>query len=204
MKEYFKNTLFTFSILFLSALQSPAQVPLGEDSSLIGNELAADQSGISGSSEIGSGVFSDPEELSNIDGLDDPLERLKIRDHDANMVLDAIQLLTGRYILRPQNLPQLKISFDSWNILTKRETLLALESLLTMNGVGITKIDSQFYKAVPAAGINVHVPIWLDGRASSLNPSQRIYVKMFHLNYAPAIEVREQLNPLLLQELAHF
>ena len=58
-----------------------------------------------------------------------------------------------------------------------------------MNGVGITKIDSQFYKAVPTAGMNVHVPIWLDGPASSLSPSQRIYIKMFHLEYAPALEV---------------
>ena len=57
------------------------------------------------------------------------------------MVLDAIQMFTGRYILRPQNLPQVKISFDSMSILTKRESLLALESLLAMNGVGITKID---------------------------------------------------------------
>lgn len=144
---------------------------------------------------LGSGIFSDPEELANIEGLEDPMERLKIRDHDANMVLDAIQMITGRYILRPQNLPQVKISFDSVSVLTKRETLLALESLLSMNGVGITRIDSQFYKAVPTAGMNVHVPIWLDAPAASLSPSQRIYIKMFHLEYAPALEVREQLNP---------
>jgi general secretion pathway protein D len=73
--------------------------------------------------------------------------------------------------------------------------LLALDSLLAMNGVGVTKIDDRFYKAVPAAGMNVHVPIWLDGPASLIKPSQRIYVKMFRLEYAPAVEVREQLNP---------
>ena len=64
-----------------------------------------------------------------------------------------------------------------------------------MNGIGISRIDEKFFKAVPATGINVHVPIWLEGPASAINPSQRIYVKMFHLDYAPAIEVREQLNP---------
>ena len=97
--------------------------------------------------------------------------------------------------MRPQNLPAVKITFDSMEVLTKRETLSALESLLAMNGIGITKIDSKFFKAVPATNMNVHVPIWLDGPASSLKPSQRIYFKMFHLKYAPAIEVREQLNP---------
>ena len=132
------------------------------------------------------GLFSDPMEIELIEGLDDPMERLKIRDHDAHMVLDAIQLITGKYILRRQDLPQVKITFDSMNELTKRETLLALESLLSINGVGVTKIDDQFYKAVPTAGMNTHVPIWLDGSSLSLQPSQRIYIKMFNLQYAHA------------------
>jgi len=179
--------------LLVWASYAYAQVPAGEANNQ-GLPASDVSQGIEASSFSG-GIFSDPEELANIEGLDDPMERLKIRDHDANMVLDAIQMFTGRYILRPQNIPQVKISFDSMSVLTKRETLLALESLLTMNGVGITKIDNQFYKAVPTAGMNVHVPIWLDGPASSLSPSQRIYIKMFHLQYAPAQEVREQLNP---------
>ena len=150
------------------------------------------------------GALSDPEELSLIDGLDEPMERLRLRDQDTNMILDMIQVITGRYILRPQNLPAVKITFDSFNILTKRETLRALDSLLAMNGIGISRIDDQFFKAVPAAGINVHVPIWLDGPAAGLNPSQRIYVKMFHLEYAPALEVREQLNPFITPNVGTF
>ena len=145
--------------------------------------------------DFGLGPLADPDELSLVDGLDEPLERLRLRDQDTNMILDMIQLLTDKYILRPQNLPQVKVNFDSFSILTKRETLLALDSLLAMNGIGISKIDDRFFKAVPAAGMNVHVPIWLEGPASLLQPSQRIYVKMFHLDYSPAIEVREQLSP---------
>lgn len=146
-------------------------------------------------SDLSLGILEDPQELALIEGLDEPLERLKLRDQDANMILDMIQLITGRYILRPQNLPQVKINFDSISVLSKRETLRALESLLAMNGVGITKIDDQFFKAVPASGMNIHVPIWLDGPASAYASSQRIYIKMFHLDYAPALEVREQLSP---------
>jgi len=187
------NKSLHYFLFFASTLAVSAQVPVSEEPSPPGDPIA--QAVLDEQGGAGPSIFSDPEELSNIDGLEDPMERLKIRDDDANMVLDAIQMITGRYILRPQNLPQVKISFDSMNILTKRETLLALDSLLAMNGVGITKIDSQFYKAVPTAGINVHVPIWLDAPASSLSPSQRIYIKMFHLQYAPALEVREQLNP---------
>ena len=145
--------------------------------------------------DLGLGVLADPVELRLVDGLEEPLERLRLRDQDTNMILDMIQVLTDKYILRPQNLPQVKVNFDSFSILTKRETLLVLDSLLAMNGVGISRINDRVYKAVPAAGMNVHVPIWLEGSASSIKPSQRIYMKMFHLEYAPAVEVREQLIP---------
>lgn len=143
----------------------------------------------------GAGMFADPAELAHIEGLDEPMERLKLRDQDSQMVLEMIQQITGRHILRPQNLPQIQLNFDSFTELTKRETLLALESLLAMNGIALSKIDNLFWKAVPALGVNAQVPIWLDGEARAVPPSQRIYVKMFHLKYAPATEVREQLNP---------
>ena len=145
--------------------------------------------------DLGLGVLADPVELRLVDGLEEPLERLRLRDQDTNMILDMIQVLTNKYILRPQNLPQVKVNFDSFSILTKRETLLVLDSLLAMNGIGISRINDRVYKAVPAAGMNVHVPIWLEGPASAIKPSQRIYMKMFHLEYAPAVEVREQLSP---------
>jgi len=148
-----------------------------------------------GFDDLGLGVLADPVELRLVDGLEEPLERLRLRDQDTNMILDMIQVLTNKYILRPQNLPQVKVNFDSFSILTKRETLLVLDSLLAMNGIGISRINDRVYKAVPAAGMNVHVPIWLEGPASSIKPSQRIYMKMFHLEYAPAVEVREQLIP---------
>ena len=196
MIKEFRNLIFRpalFLVWFGFAFDLHSQVPVDElpvaplppPVEEVGNEFG----------DLGLGALADPVELSLVDGLDEPLERLRLRDQDTNMILDMIQLLTDKYILRPQNLPQVKINFDSFSILTKRETLLALDSLLAMNGVGITKLDDRFSKAVPAAGINVHVPIWLEGPASLLQPSQRIYVKMFHLDYAPAIEVREQLNP---------
>jgi len=76
-----------------------------------------------GFDDLGLGVLADPVELRLVDGLEEPLERLRLRDQDTNMILDMIQVLTDKYILRPQNLPQVKVNFDSFSILTKRETL---------------------------------------------------------------------------------
>lgn len=186
--KFFLFLVISFSCCAFLSAQVPAQV---EEISPVAPAQATSQT----NNLLSAGLFSDPSEIEIIEGLDEPLERVKLRDQDSNMILDMIQAITGRYILRPQNLPQVKINFDSMNILTKRETLLALESLLAMNGVGITKIDSQFFKAVPATGINAHVPIWIDVPANSLAPSQRIYTKMFPLQYVPAEKMREILNP---------
>ena len=84
--------------------------------------------------------------FSGVPNLNEPLERVRLRDHDANMILDMIQRITERYILRPQNLPQVKITFDSIDVLSKGDTLLALQSLLAMNGVGITQLILSFIK----------------------------------------------------------
>ena len=187
MKYFFSFALFLYFVAGLMAQVPAGQEQFAQEQPVVATPQVADS--------FSATVFSDPSEIETIEGLDEPLERVKLRDQDTNLILDMIQAITGRYILRPQNLPQVKINFDSMNVLTKRETLLALESLLAMNGIGITKIDSQFFKAVPATGMNAHVPIWLDGPAASLPPSQRLYTKLFYLNYAPAPEVREQVNP---------
>ena len=187
MKKLRFLTLFLFFSNFAFS-----QVPAGQEQLVPGTQSP---SLVTSDDPFVGTLFSDPSELEMVEGLDDPLERVKLRDQDTNLILDMLQSITGRYILRPQNLPQVKINFDSMNVLTKRETLLALESLLAMNGIGITKIDSQFFKAVPASGMNIHVPIWLETPAASLPPSQRIYVKMFYLKYIPAEKMREILNP---------
>jgi len=197
-----KNIFFLAST-FLFVCPLLAQVPASEAENVeptqpFPNSIAPDNIPIAESfpdEGLPISPLSDPNELSLIDGLDEEFEVLKLRDQDTNMILDMIQLITGRYILRPQNLPQVKITFDSMTPLTKRETLMAVESLLSMNGIAITKINDKFYKAVPAQGVNVHVPIWLDGPASIIKPSQNIYIKLYRLEYTPVEKMREILNP---------
>ena len=139
----------------------------------------------------------DPVELSKVPGLDvNSTKPFKLRKADANILLDMIQQYTGWIILRrATDLPQMEINFNSEEPLTKGETIQVIESLLAMHGVGISKISDKFYKAVGAAKINMHVPIWLEGPASVFKPSQKIYMKMFHLKYAPAKDIVTHLTP---------
>ena len=102
-----------------------------------------------------SGIFSDPVELSLIEGLDDRWERLLVLNFTTDDILDCIQQLTRRNILRPQNLPAIRINFDSEHVITKKETILALENLLSINGMGIIRHNDQCLKLVPRADMNV-------------------------------------------------
>ena len=138
-----------------------------------------------------------PLELTNIPDLKAKETRpFKLRKADANILLDMIQQYTGWIILRrATDLPQMEINFNSEEPLTKGETIQVVESLLSMHGVGISKISDKFYKAVGAAKINMHVPIWIEGPASVFEPSQKIYMKLFKLNYAQAKDIVTHLTP---------
>jgi general secretion pathway protein D len=72
--------------------------------------------------------------------------------------------------------------------MTKREAVLALESLLTLNGIMLTDMGGRFMKAVPATNVSSQVPIMLAGSALELDASQQIYAKLFKLEYLNAIE----------------
>ena len=67
---------------------TPVNVSPGETPSAVGDDLL----------QFPVGLLTDPDELALIEGLDEPMERLKLRDQDTNMILDMLQLITGRYI----------------------------------------------------------------------------------------------------------
>tara|TARA_B100000989_G_scaffold245489_1_gene192621 strand:+ start:10875 stop:13025 length:2151 start_codon:yes stop_codon:yes gene_type:complete len=109
-------------------------------------------------------------------------------DDTANQVLVLLEQLTDRIILRRQDLPVSKFNFNSRGAMTKREAVLALESLLTLNGIMLTDMGGRFMKAVPATNVSSQVPIMLAGSSLELDASQQIYAKLFKLDYLNAVE----------------
>jgi general secretion pathway protein D len=109
-------------------------------------------------------------------------------DDTANQVLTLLEQLTDKIILRRQDLPASKFTFNSRGSMTKREAVLALESLLTLNGIMLTDMGGRFMKAVPATNVSSQVPIMLAGSSLELDASQQIYAKLFKLDYLKAVE----------------
>ena len=127
---------------------------------------------------------------------------LLLVEDSTDQVLKLLEQLTDKIILRRQDLPVTKISFDSLGALTKQEAVLALESLLTLNGVMLTDMGGRFMKAVPATNVNTHVPQMIGGSTLGLDPSQQIYAKLFKLNYLNAEQAAAPLvQPMLFRPL---
>ena len=124
---------------------------------------------------------------------------IRISDMGANEVLDMLERFTGRPVLRQQNLPAVKINFSSQGPMKKWEAVLALESLLSLNGIAITDLGEKFLKAVPAAAIGTQVPVMIEESTLEATPSQKIYAKFFRLNYLSTTEAVPLLQPLLTQ-----
>jgi general secretion pathway protein D len=128
---------------------------------------------------------------------DDVIGTLILSDESALQVLDLLEQLTGKIILRRQDISPAKINFNSRGEITKQEAVLALESLLTLNGIMLTDMGGRFMKAVPATDVNRHVPQMLSGSTFDLQPSQQIYAKLFKLDYLNV----EQASGTLIQPL---
>lgn len=117
---------------------------------------------------------------------DEVLSELVLMEMAGSQVLDLLAEMTDKIILKRQDIQPNKITFDSRGPLTRREAVLALESLLTLNGIMLTDMGGRFMKAVPTTSVNTHVPQMLSGSTLELDPSQQIYAKLFKFDYLNA------------------
>ena len=133
--------------------------------------------------------------------VEDPdviIDLLLLTDETSIQVINLLEQLTGKIILRRQDLPPTKINFNSRGPIKKSEAILALESLLSLNGIMLTDMGGRFLKAVPASNPSSQVPMMLSGSTLELTSSQQIYAKLFKLDYLVADQTTLTLiNPLL-------
>ncbi len=135
----------------------------------------------------------EPEEGQESVGL------IRIPDLGTNEILEMLENLTGKPILRKQNLPAVKITFFSQTPMTRREAIMAVESLLSINGIAITEVGGDFLKAVPAPNADNEVPIMIDGSAFDHAPSEKVFTKFFYLDYLTTQEAVTLVQPLMNQ-----
>ncbi len=132
-------------------------------------------------------------------GSNDTIQQILLVDMTGPEVLDLLEELTDRRIVAQQNLPQVKINFNSRGPISRADAILAIESLLSLNGIAITEMGEGFLRALPAATISRQSPDLLMGPISNMHPSQRIFARIYPLDYLTVTRAAELIRPVLTQ-----
>jgi general secretion pathway protein D len=125
-----------------------------------------------------------------------------LRDETVAQVLDLMQRWTGKSILRPQALPASVYTLTLPASITRDEALLALETLLNLNGIAVIQQGDKFLKVVPNLVAKAESPQLITGSVLALPPSGRIASKIFTLKHANAQELVAQIASSLNTTLA--
>jgi general secretion pathway protein D len=116
-----------------------------------------------------------------------------LRDETVAQVLDLMQRWTGKSILRPQALPASVYTLSLPASITRDEALLAIETLLNLNGIAVIQQGDKFLKIVPNLVAKSESPALIAGSTLTLPPSGRIATKIYTLKHANAQEFVTQI-----------
>jgi general secretion pathway protein D len=122
---------------------------------------------------------------------------IDIPGDNLDSILRLLEKLTGRTVLRPQNLPEATISLTLKERVTKQEAIQAIETLLNLNGIAVTPLGDRFLKATALAAAKSESPEFIEGSTLGLPPSGRIAAKVFQLQFLRVAEFMPQIAGLL-------
>lgn len=128
---------------------------------------------------------------------------LVMRDMQLPETLELLERLTGRTVLRPGALPSGTYTLTIRQAISKAEAVVALESLLAMNQIAVVPFGDKFLKVVPSQQARNEAPEFINGSTLELPSSNRIAVKLFHLDFLRVSEIAQQLPLLINQTLTN-
>ena len=117
-------------------------------------------------------------------------------------MLELLQRWTGKTVLRPQALPANLYTLSLPAAATRDEALLAIETLLSLNGVAVIQQGDKFLKVVPNLTAKAESPTLLTGSTLAMPASGRVASKIFTLKHANGQEVVAQIAGMLNTTLA--
>jgi general secretion pathway protein D len=121
------------------------------------------------------------------------VDSFKVSDVDIDAILSALELYTGKTVIRPGQLPAATYSLRINRPIPKPELVEALESLLTLNGVAVLPMGNRFLKVVALSQAKSEAPEMINGSTLDLPPSGKIVTKVFELNFLRVSEFVPQI-----------
>jgi general secretion pathway protein D len=114
--------------------------------------------------------------------MDETVGNLDFSDMPVNDLLDMLQNFTGKAILRQSTIAG-TFTFKSQGVLTRRQAIEAIVSLLALNGVAVSPVGSLYLKAVPATAAANNAPFLIEDSTLEYEPSQEMCSKLFHIDF---------------------
>ena len=114
---------------------------------------------------------------------DQMLQQLKLPDADIDTVLNTLELLTGRVVLRPASLPTATYNLKITRPLPKSEAVLYIETVLALNGVGVAPQGDKALVVTPLTLTRTSAPEMITGSAFDQPPSGKPATKIFLLDF---------------------
>src|SRR5688500_6493385 len=115
--------------------------------------------------------------------------QLKLPDADIDTVLSALEIYTGRIILRPQQLATATYNLKITKPIPKSEAILAIETVLALNNIGIAPLGDKFIKVVNLQDVRREAPEMITGSALDVPASGQVATKLFQLEFARVPEL---------------
>jgi general secretion pathway protein D len=114
----------------------------------------------------------------------------RLHNGEIDNVLDALETYTGKTIIRPGSLPLAPGGYTiDLNHIPKSEAILAIETLLTLNGLAVAPMGDHFLKVVPISSVRSEAPEYIEGSTLDLPSSNKIATKLFQLKFLRATEL---------------
>ena len=128
------------------------------------------------------------------------VNQLMLPDADIDTVLTTLEQLTGRIVIRPQQLITATYNLKIKKPVTKAEAIVAIETALAVNGIGLSPLGDKFIKVVNLQQVRQEAPEMINGSAFDQPASGKAATKLFQLEFARATEIQPllagMLNPL--------
>jgi general secretion pathway protein D len=155
-------------------------------------------------SENDPAVVSGVAAATPVNGLSpaDKVGPMSLRDVDVGGIIDLMQRWTGKIVLRPQALPANLYTLNLPATTTRSDALLAIETLLNLNGISVIQQGDKFLKVVPNNVARSESPSLITESTLSMPASGRIASKIFVLKHANGQEVVAQVTGMLNTTLA--
>jgi general secretion pathway protein D len=134
---------------------------------------------------------------------DEMVGPIKLPDADIDTVLGLLEIYTGRSILRPQQLPVATYRLVIPWKLPKSDAILALETILALNQVGVAPMGERFLKVVSLSQVKTEAPEMIVGSTLAMPASGRVATKIFQLNFLRVNEFIPQIMPIMSPGIAN-